>query len=319
MRKIFPVLLRFSVSFALILILLYIMRGKYVEIFNALKSVNGYIFFLGLMAFVLAIAVASLRLKLIVAAQGISVNFFEALSLTFIGYFFNNFLPTAIGGDVAKAYYLSRKTEDKTGSYTSVFVDRALGLVTMIFMAFIALFFVGSAVIDKDVRRMIYIITALSAAMVAFLANKNLARKFSSLLFLVKPLEEKLRQAYNAINRYRHRRALMLQTIAISIISQIFFFTSIGILALSIGSAIVPMQILLRMPIISAMSLLPSINGLGIREGSTVLLFGPLIGQENAFAVSILWLAVLFIISIAGGIIYAISPQFKIKIAEIKR
>jgi hypothetical protein len=72
------------------------------------------------------------------------------------------------------------------------------------------------------------------------------------------------------------------------------------------------------MPIISAVSLLPSINGLGVREGSTVLFFGPIIGKENAFVVSILWFLVLFVTSIAGGLIYALSPQFKIKWGDVK-
>ena len=72
------------------------------------------------------------------------------------------------------------------------------------------------------------------------------------------------------------------------------------------------------MPIISAMSLLPSINGLGVREGSTVMLFGPIIGKERAFVVSILLLLVLLVTSLAGGLIYAFSPQFKVKWGDIK-
>jgi hypothetical protein len=78
------------------------------------------------------------------------------------------------------------------------------------------------------------------------------------------------------------------------------------------------MDILLRMPLISMISLLPSINGLGVREGSTVLFFGPLIGKENAFVVSILWLFTLFLTSIAGGIIYGLSPQFRIRLKDIE-
>jgi len=73
------------------------------------------------------------------------------------------------------------------------------------------------------------------------------------------------------------------------------------------------------MPIVSMMSLLPSINGLGLREGSMVLLFGPLIGKGNAFAVSILWLFVLIITSVAGGLVYAMSPQFRMPMKELRR
>ncbi len=310
--------LRIFISLALIIILLYIMRDKYGDILKALKSAKIAMFSLGLVAFFLAITVASLRLKIIIAAQDIPVTLFEALSLTFIGYFFNNFLPTAIGGDVVKAYYLSKKTSDKIGSYTSVFVDRAVGLFTMIFMAFAALFFVGNKVIDQTVRYMIYAITAVSIVAIVFMVNRNFAKKFSLLLTLIRPIEEKIRKAYGSVNKYRHHKMLMLNSLVISIVSQILFFTSIGILALSIGSYIPAMEILLRMPIISAMSLLPSINGLGLREGSTVLLFGPIINKENAFAVSILWLLVLFITSVIGGLVYMVSPQFRVRLAEIE-
>ena len=295
------------------------MRGNYNQIWGAIKGANAFFFCMGLAAFVLAIITASLRLKLIVDAQGTArATLNEVVSLTFIGYFFNNFLPTSIGGDVVKAYYLSRKGSERLTSFTAVFIDRVIGLITMIFMAAIALLFVQKQIIDKNIRYMIYAITACSIIAIIFLMNKKFARKFSWLFILMRPLEEKTKRIYNAIHIYKNHTSLMIKSFAISIVSQIFFFISIGMLALSIGAVIPPIDILLRMPIICAMSLLPSINGLGVREGSTVLLFGPVVGRESAFVVSILWLLVLFITSIAGGLIYAFSPQFKIKWGEIK-
>lgn len=318
MNKIIQSLLRVTVSVLLIAILLYIMRDKYGEIFGALKKASIPMFGLALLFFIFATFIASYRLKLIIHTQGdIPIKFMDVVSLTFIGYFFNNFLPTSIGGDVVKAYYLSRKTDDKTGSFTSVFVDRAIGLFTMIFMAFIALCFAGTGIVDDPIRYMIYAITVFSIVAITFMTNKKFAKKFSVLLVLVRPMEERLRKVYNAINKYRHHTRLLIESLAISVLSQIMFFASIGMLIFSIGSRISPIDIFLRVPITSAMSLLPSINGLGVREGSTVLLFGPLIGKEKAFVVSILWLLVLLSVSIIGGIIYLVSPQFKIKLKEI--
>jgi hypothetical protein len=294
------------------------MRGKYSQILAALKGTNSLLFITAVLIFIAAIAIASYRLKLIVGASGdTGITFLDSFSLTFIGYFFNNFLPTSIGGDVVKAYYLSKKSSNKMQSFTSVFIDRAIGLLTMIFIASIALLFVPARIIDAKVRVLIYMITLASLAFVIFMANKNIARKFSIFLFLVRPLEERLKKAYNAIHIYKHHTRLMLESVVISVISQLSFFVSYGVLALSIGSRIAPSELLLRIPLISAMSILPSINGLGLREGSTVLLFGPLIGKENACAVSILWLVILFMISIIGGLIYLLSPQFKIKFKKI--
>ncbi|MCX5685895.1 MAG: lysylphosphatidylglycerol synthase transmembrane domain-containing protein [Candidatus Omnitrophica bacterium] len=317
-KKIVSLLLRTFVSVSLIVILLYIMKGKYGQILRALKGTHIGFFALALIVFSCAISLGSYRLKLIIeAGENIRIKFLEALSLTYIGYFFNNFLPTSIGGDVVKAYYLAKKSSDKMGSYTSVFIDRVIGLVTMIFMAAVALLFVPGKIVDERVRRMIYVITAIAVMGILFLMNKNFARKFSALLYFVRPVEEKLKNAYNAIHVYKHHTKLLVQSLAISVVSQLCFFASIGILALSIGVGIPALEILLRMPIISAMSMLPSINGLGLREGSTVLLFGPLIGRENAFAVSILWLFILFIMSVLGGLIYGLSPQFKVKLKEV--
>ncbi len=317
-KKVISLLLRTFVSLSLIIILLYIMRGKYGQILQALKGTRIGVFGLALLSFSCAISLGSLRLKLIIeAGENLKIKFLEAFSLTYIGYFFNNFLPTSIGGDVVKAYYLSKVSSDKMISYTSVFIDRVIGLITMVFMATVALMLVPGKIVDDRVRHMIYAITAIAVLAILFLMNKKFARKFSALLYFVRPIEEKLKNAYNAIHVYKHHTKLLIQSLAISVVTQLLFFAATGILAVSIGAHIPVLEILLLMPIVSAMSMLPSINGLGLREGSTVLLFGPLIGKENAFAVSILWLLVLFITSIIGGLIYGLSPQFKVKLKEV--
>ena len=318
-KQLISICVRTAISLALILILLYIMRDNYARIWQAIRGANMLLFLFALAVFFIAQIAASVRLKLIVEAQGKSqVTLHEAVSLTFIGYFFNNFLPTSIGGDVAKAYYLSRKSAEKLSSYTAVFVDRALGLVTMIFMAAIALLLGQGQVIDRDLRYMVYAITACSVIAIFFISSKSFAKKFSGLLILIGPVEEKAKKAYNALHNYKNHTSLIVKSLAISVVSQLFYFASIGILALSIGARIPAAEILLRVPIISAASLLPSINGLGVREGSMVMFFGPVIGKEHAFVVSILLLLMLLVTSLAGGIIYAFSPQFKVKWGEVE-
>lgn len=318
MKRNFGPLLRASISLILILILLYAMRGRYGEIFETIKSADLRMFAFAFVFFTFASLIASYRMKIIIDAQDINIRYREALSLTFIGYFFNNFLPTAIGGDVVKAHYLSKNSGDTAGSYSSVFVDRVVGLVTMVFMAFTALLFVGTNIIDKRLAISIYVITALSALVIIFLSNKRFAVRFSSFIFLVKPIEAQLRKLYTTINKYRNHPGLMACTLLISVLSQLCFFASYGILALSIGSHVSPLDLLIKMPIVGVISLLPSINGLGVREGSIVLLFGPLIGKGNALAISILMVIILLMTSIIGGLIYAFSPQFKMKLKEIE-
>lgn len=316
MKKHFFAFMRVFISIALILLLLYIMRDKYGEIIASLKSTDPTVFTAGFLVFSAALGLASFRLKLIIQAQDLAITFPEAVSLTFIGYFFNNFLPTTIGGDVMKGYYLAKTTHHKVGAYASIFVDRVIGLVTMVFMAFAALIFAGSKVIDPSLRTVIYAITALCATGIIIMLSKGFAKVFSFLFVLFKPFKEKIKKIYDAVQHYKKHTGLIAQSFVISVVSQLLFFVSLGLLALSLGAQLSFFAILLRMPIISFVSLLPSINGLGLREGSTVLCFAPIIGKEDAFAVSLLWLLVLCITSIIGGIIYGVSPQFRTRLKE---
>lgn len=318
MKKLLSSAIRAFISLFFIVLLLYIMRDKYPQIIKVFTSTRVPIFLLSVFLFIVAIFVASERLKLITHAQEIPVTYKEAVSLTFIGYFFNNFLPTAIGGDLVKAYYLSHKTDNKAGSLASVLIDRIMGLVTMVFMAFIALFFVKEGVVDNTVKYIVYFITLGALLAIIFMTNEALAKKFSFLFFFVKPLEQKLKKVYSIIHNYKYKRSLMWKSFGISFISQMLFFTSLGIVALSIGARIPVKDLFIKVPIISMMSLLPSINGLGLREGSTVALFGPMIGTDKAFAVGILWFLVLLCISVIGGAIYGLSPQFKVKLKEVE-
>ena len=189
----------------------------------------------------------------------------------------------------------------------------------MIFMAFLALFLVEEGVVDPTLRYIIYAITFGSIVLIVLMTNKRLAQKFSFLFFLINPIKEKLRKVYEVIHQYQYQKTIMLKAFLISFVSQLLFFTSLGVMAMSIGSSIPIKDLMIKMPIVSMMSLLPSINGLGLREGSTVVLFGPIIGPDKAFAMSILWLLVLLCISIMGGLIYALSPQFKMKLKNIDK
>ena len=71
------------------------------------------------------------------------------------------------------------------------------------------------------------------------------------------------------------------------------------------------MKILLIMPIIYIASMLPSVNGLGVREGAFLILFRPIIGAEKAFALSLLWLFLYLLFSIFGGFVYAFAKHGK--------
>ena len=71
-------------------------------------------------------------------AQGTPVPLGALLQYTFVGVFFNNFLPANVGGDVMRGYGLARYTDQGAEAAVSVVVDRVVGLMAFMISAAVA-------------------------------------------------------------------------------------------------------------------------------------------------------------------------------------
>ena len=89
---------------------------------------------------------------------------------------------------------------------------------------------------------------------------------------------------------------------------QVGAIVSIYFFVLFLGGNVHLIKLFLIVPLVWAISMLPSLNGLGVREGAFVYFLKGDIGADAAFAVSILWLGVIIIYSIIGGILNLLCP-----------
>lgn len=75
----------------------------------------------------------AVRLQWLLRAQRIRVSYWECVKFTFAGNFLNFATPLGShAGDVFKAYFVSTHTEHKTEAVTTIALDRAIGLGTLI-------------------------------------------------------------------------------------------------------------------------------------------------------------------------------------------
>ncbi|MHC4478737.1 MAG: lysylphosphatidylglycerol synthase transmembrane domain-containing protein [Planctomycetota bacterium] len=102
---------------------------------NTLLAINLPVFALALAIFVLSMIVIGLRWWLLLRAQSIYIPFWAAVRLYFLGWFYNNFMPSSVGGDLIRAWYVTRHTEKRLEAALSVFVDRAVGLASTLAIA----------------------------------------------------------------------------------------------------------------------------------------------------------------------------------------
>src|SRR3989344_8983288 len=94
-------ILQIGVSLLFIGLLFYLMRDDFPEILHTLKNVNRPLVALAFLVCLSTVLIMAKRLQLIFAAEDVPVKIADTSNLTFVGFFFNNFLPTPAGGGIA--------------------------------------------------------------------------------------------------------------------------------------------------------------------------------------------------------------------------
>ncbi len=305
MKKRLHFFLRLSISIGICLFLFWWMKDRIAGTFTTLKMTNLRLFFIAFVVNLLGLMICSARFKIVLFAQKIYFSLIEAIRLTFIGIFFNNFLPTSVGGDMVKGYYTSQKTGRTLESYSAVVADRFVGLLTFILIAVISLLLLGKS-IDSRIKYVILTILSTMILLMLILLNKTLLKKIDFLLNKVPFFRRKSRieRLTVILQNYKKNRRVLYNAIIFSLIAQVSYIITTYLLAKSLSLSIPLRMFFLFLPIISTLGMLPSLNGLGIREGAYVYFFGSIIRPENALALSFLWIAVLMGSSAIGAIIY---------------
>lgn len=303
-------ILRISFSLFLLALLLGLSRENLIKIWQLLSSVNVAIFSLAFLLFLSTTPFMAWRLKIILDAQGSCFAIRDLLFLTLIGYFFTNFMPTSIGGDLVKGYYISQKIKSKVLSYTSIIVDRIVGMFSLALIAGIATVIMRSQIEYNFIFWVVSLLLLACSGFILLFFNERLLKKVNDCLGLLNffqrlKLDSLVKNIYDTITLYKNHKKKLLKTFTLSLAAHFITFLTIYFLSMSLSVHIPFGKILLIMPVIVVLCMLPiTMNGLGLREWSFVLFFRSIIGNVAALSLSLLYLAMFLLISLTGGIVY---------------
>jgi uncharacterized membrane protein YbhN (UPF0104 family) len=218
--------------------------------------------------------------------------------LYLIGAFFNNFLPTSIGGDVYKVHRLTTYKVKISQAVSSVLISRLMGLGSLITLAtFTFCWPVNYAVSGPDIK---FILAMLWVIMITifFLPQFLAGFKFLS-------------EIHEALDSCQKDRRVFLLSIALSLAAQIMGIFFCIILARSLDLKLSSIQIAYFSSLTIIISAIPlAINGLGLREGTYVWLFSKVgLSKETALSFSLLILLFIIIRSTIGGMCYAFGQD----------
>ena len=310
--------LRLVMSLGAIAFLLFISRGKLEEAWHVLRhGVSWQYFFVAAVMYFLGLVLLSYRLQSVFAVQEIHLGFGQTFYLGFLGLFFNLFLPSAVGGDIAKAYYAYKYSGRKMASTTSVLLDRLLGFVALIFMAFVSV--VANPHFENEaVDKLIYAVMGLMVFSVLFFTSRRFAKIFASLGRFIpsEKWKQRVSEIYHSIYGYKKHKRFLLLCVITSLFGQAFFIMTHYFMSLSLGIHLSPWIFFTLVPVIAIASMAPSLGGLGVREAAAVLLFQQFMPAERALALSVLLDMLLYGFSLTAGILFTFRGELRMKNLE---
>jgi len=272
--------------------------GRLVAIDPAWLAVTGTIY--GVM-----ILMATVRWWTILAALGESIAPRPAFGIVLIGLFFNQILPSNMGGDAMRIWRVHRLGSRLGRAIGSVMLDRVVAIVALAFLVLVMLP-LSTRMIDDPV--IVGTFAAFIAAVFAGLAVLLLLDRF--ILLARRILPGRIVDATNALARDSRtvllNRASGSAVTLLAFANHLLFVLMAMALARGLGIPAGFADFLVLIPPVVVASVLPlSFAGWGIREGAMIALLGAVgIGASEALSLSVAIGLVVLAGALPGGIVW---------------
>lgn len=305
MKNKITILIKISVSATLLYLLISAMDTE--KLISTATSVGwSYVLLMLLVLFV--IQIFAIYRWWLVLKRDVDVSLSMVASLVFVGLFFNNFLPTIVGGDAVKGYYLYRHIDRGDVTFTSILVDRYAGFTALMFLALVALIPGYSLIAGTGVEIACVGIIVFYLILSLFIWVPFMHGWFVNVLSKVGfyGLNEKIDKVYTALMGYKSESVLIGKICFLSIFIQAGAIISFAIIGYGLGIQVSVWYYFLFVPVATVVAMVPlSLSGLGLREGAFVFLFSYAgADKEQVIVMSLMWFAGLAFVSMIGGVEY---------------
>ncbi|MBI5874715.1 MAG: flippase-like domain-containing protein [Deltaproteobacteria bacterium] len=322
MKKIIFLTLKISVSIALLVFLF--KKADMGNVWAIMQSMNFLILAVVALLYAVSQIISTYRWSLFLPNAGIHVPFLKLVSLYYVGMFFNIFLPSAIGGDVVKSYYLYKFSGKGGNSLASVFLDRFTGFFALVTIAVVSLMFGYSYIKDTYAPTLIIALAATFFLSSLILWNKGLHNWALVIIGKIKlfGINEKIESLYNAVMLYKSKPIILLKAFGVSFVIQFISISIFYLISKGFGMTVSMGYFFLFVPIAVSISMIPiSLSGLGLREGAFVYLFTKVgTTDAQALSISLAGFTVMVMLGLIGGIEYMRlgATEFKIQNSKSK-
>jgi len=268
------------------------------EVWSHLQHSDILFLSLALCLYILTQCLCAYRWAILSRAIGCPGTLVGFLRYYFIGMFLNLFLPTAIGGDMGRWYYLGQGKGGPARAVVSVLADRGIGFLALMFIASTILFLSPPLELPRPLPTVVFLV---------FLAL--LCGFFLPFHAKVRSLLSRAGNPIALATAYWETPRILGGTFLFSFFLQMSVVAVNILVGISLGIALPWTAYIALVPLVSAVSMLPSVGGIGVRENAYVFFLGAAgVTREMAGAFASEILVVLVLASLLGGLVWILAP-----------
>jgi len=298
--------LKIIVSLVLILILLRSIDLN--ALWAVVRNADPWYLLVAQIVLMSGVVVRAYRWQILVHDQGVDASLGELTSLYFVGFLFNNLLPSGFGGDAVKMYELSQRSKRGAEAVSSVLVDRFMGLIALQMIGLIALIF-SWQLVPSEIKILTVLLFGVSLMAAWVVSYRRLWEFLSERV----PLFDRLLsiKAVDSLvsSLQSYSGSALLRALGVGLVFNVLLVAANVLIGTSLGVDLPLAYYMIFVPLTSLVLILPiSFAGLGVREGTYVVLFKQAgVAPEVALSMSLL-VYVLGTVTpgLVGGVIYVL-------------
>lgn len=225
--------------------------------------------------------ILGLKWNILLKAFNVHVPVYAPIVACLRGKVFKLFIPTSIGVDIYKSYYIKKYGYAITHIISSIIVERFVGMLSSVAIILLLFHFVSKAFIFAPSKIItiggIVGFAGICVGLYMILGNILKIQQITIPNFFPFKLKRFINDFFKAITVIKSRRSCIMKYFVFSMGEKLFFGTCIYFSAKSIGlEEISYLYIISASPFLALLERLPfSVSAIGIREGLFVVLLRP--------------------------------------------
>lgn len=249
------------------------------------------------------IYVSALKWGLFIERLGMRVGVLYLFCLYLIGYFVNLVMPSYLGGDAVRSFYVGRKIGQHEALAATV-LERYTGLVAMLALGIIGLFCVDGIPLLSQMLVIAFALGLFGVSVIALLPNTITFMQRNKYL---NRFAKHFRKIQEALQLAKKDHSLLLKALVLSLMYHVLTVINTVVTAHAVGWFDAPVgELFVLLPLILVLSAIPiAPQGLGLQEGAFVFFLSQAgATHAQALGVAVILRAKSILLAACGGCVW---------------